>query len=302
MATPPSLTDAEKKQLQHDSWTAFAPGYSEVAMSSFNELYDHFVTSISPRVSSDTHPTPTRILDVAAASGEPSLSLAKALPHAQIIATDLAEAFIPLGQARADAAGLTNISFQVADGEHLPYEDNSFDVVVCCLGLMFFPDERKGLSEFYRVLKPGGTLAVAVWSNHVNFFAVAGKVASEIAPPTPGAPPQITSLAMRFGDAKGLIQDIGAAGFLDIDHHQLDLTLHVPNSAEEGWFEKLWKLPFPVKTAVAKAEAEGRRDALAEAKLALVEGFRQVGMLDEATGDLRGKGNICHFILASKNE
>jgi ubiquinone/menaquinone biosynthesis C-methylase UbiE len=48
------------------------------------------------------------------------------------------------------------------DGQALPYPDNSLDAVICQLGLMFFTDPARGLSEFYRVLRNGGWAAVSV--------------------------------------------------------------------------------------------------------------------------------------------
>lgn len=78
-----------------------------------------------------------RILDVASASGEPALTLAAALPQAQLVSTDLAHAFLELGKARAAHAGLTNVCFETADAEDLHrYADASFDAVTCSLGLM----------------------------------------------------------------------------------------------------------------------------------------------------------------------
>ncbi len=57
----------------------------------------------------------------------------------------------------------SNIEWQKAPAENLPFEDNSFEKVVSQFGLMFFEDRAKALKEMTRVLKPEGVLAVAVW-------------------------------------------------------------------------------------------------------------------------------------------
>jgi SAM-dependent methyltransferase len=60
------------------------------------------------------------------------------------------------------ATGSPNTSVVVADGQSLSFNDGSFDAVLCSLGLMFFPDPARGLSEFHRVLRSGGRAAVSV--------------------------------------------------------------------------------------------------------------------------------------------
>lgn len=72
-----------------------------------------------------------------ACSGEPAVTLAAALPHAQVVSTDIAAPFQELGRARAAKAGLGNVCFESADAEDLhKYADASFDAVTCSLGLM----------------------------------------------------------------------------------------------------------------------------------------------------------------------
>ena len=240
------------------------------------------------------------MLDVAAASGEPSISLAKALPHASIIATDIAETYLPLGQARAEAAGISNVKFEAADGENLSqFPDATFDAVTCSLGLMFFPNEKKGLSEFYRVLKPGGILAVTVWSENVPFFQTAAEIAKQIAPPSDSAPPPAVSVAMRFGDAQGLVQDLEEAGFKGICHEKMNVTFRLAGVDDEGWFGQLWKTPFPLKPSVMAAIAAGNSNAKEDAKELLEASFREKGFITPE-GAIAAPGNICHFIIASK--
>jgi ubiquinone/menaquinone biosynthesis C-methylase UbiE len=60
------------------------------------------------------------------------------------------------------------VEWQQGTAESLPYPDRAFDDVVCQFGLMFFADRRRALREMLRVLRPGGTLAIAVWDSLEN--------------------------------------------------------------------------------------------------------------------------------------
>jgi SAM-dependent methyltransferase len=64
----------------------------------------------------------------------------------------------------ASAADTGNLDWRTGDATSLPFEDASFDVVLCQQGVQFFPDRLQGLREMRRVLRPGGRLAFTVWS------------------------------------------------------------------------------------------------------------------------------------------
>jgi ubiquinone/menaquinone biosynthesis C-methylase UbiE len=102
-----------------------------------------------------------RILDVATGTGlaaEVALGIVGAAGH--VTATDISEQMTQ--RARERLSNATNVSIRVEDGQALGLPDNSFDAVLCSLGLMFFPDPARGLAEFFRVLRPGGYAAVSV--------------------------------------------------------------------------------------------------------------------------------------------
>lgn len=103
-----------------------------------------------------------RVLDVAAGSG--ALALAAAQRGAEVLATDFAPGMVKLLQDKAAAAGHTQLRAAVMDGQHLDLDDASFDRAFSVLGLMFFPDRKKGFAELARVLVPGGRAAVVAWS------------------------------------------------------------------------------------------------------------------------------------------
>jgi ubiquinone/menaquinone biosynthesis C-methylase UbiE len=101
------------------------------------------------------------VLDVACGSGNLAIPAAKA--GASVTGVDIAENSIEAAKRRAADAGL-EIKFEVGDAEALPYEDNSFDVVMTMFGAMFAPRPDVVADELVRVCKPGGTIAMANWT------------------------------------------------------------------------------------------------------------------------------------------
>ena len=87
-------------------------------------------------------------------------ALATVGPSGHVTAADISPHMVE--QARKRLANASNVSFGVEDGQALSFPDTSFDTVLCSLGLMFFPDPARGLSEFHRVLRTGGRAAVSV--------------------------------------------------------------------------------------------------------------------------------------------
>jgi SAM-dependent methyltransferase len=99
-----------------------------------------------------------RVLDVATATGlAAAAARARAGPAGRLLGADLS---LPMLVRARDRLGSTPVLG--ADGQALPFRPASFDVVLCHLGLSFFPSPDRGLAEFHRVLRPGGRLAVSV--------------------------------------------------------------------------------------------------------------------------------------------
>lgn len=97
-----------------------------------------------------------RVLDVATGGGHTAFALA---PHAaEVVALDLTPPMLEVAQKEANARHLHNILFVEGDAQAIPYEDGSFDVVACRKAAHHFPNVRRGVSEWARVLKSGGTL------------------------------------------------------------------------------------------------------------------------------------------------
>jgi arsenite methyltransferase len=102
-----------------------------------------------------------RLLDIAAGKGDSAL-LAARERRCIVIGVDYGEtAIIEAGRAAAAAGLADRASFLVGDAEALPFEDQSFDAVLCECSLCTFPDKRGAVAEVRRVLRPDGRVAIA---------------------------------------------------------------------------------------------------------------------------------------------
>ena len=135
-----------------------------------------------------------RILDVAAGAGEPAVSAAERVgPGGYVLATDISEGIVELALQVARERGLKQIETCAMDGEKLDLPDASFDVVLCRLGLMYMPHPVTALCEWRRVLRPGGRVAVAVFStpDRNSWGALPASIIrkrAQLPPPVPGQP------------------------------------------------------------------------------------------------------------------
>jgi len=101
------------------------------------------------------------VLDVAAGNG--NVALAAARRWCDVTATDYVPALLDRARERAGAERLA-IRFQEADAEALPFDDESFDVVVSTFGVMFTPDQDRAAAELLRVCRRGGKIGLANWT------------------------------------------------------------------------------------------------------------------------------------------
>jgi SAM-dependent methyltransferase len=153
-----------------------------------------------------------RVLELACGTGRVTRRLREALPgSARLVATDLNEPMLDYARTVVPDRGIT---WQPADAEALPFDDETFDVVVCQFGLMFLPDKAQGLREARRVLVPGGVLIASVWEPVADHpYARAIQLALEEL--FPAAPPTFLAVPHGYHDPDRIRSDFEAAGWDD---------------------------------------------------------------------------------------
>jgi ubiquinone/menaquinone biosynthesis C-methylase UbiE len=105
-----------------------------------------------------------RVLDLCCGAGASALPAARAVgPGGQVLGVDLAAPLLELARARAAGEGLANVEFRLCDATRTQLPCGSFDAVVCVFGVFFVRDMTAFAAEMWRLVRPGGVLAVTTW-------------------------------------------------------------------------------------------------------------------------------------------
>jgi SAM-dependent methyltransferase len=154
---------------------------------------------------------PLRVLEVAAGTGVVTRALDAALPpEATIVATDLNPAMLAEGAARGTQRP---VEWRPADAMALPFEDASFDAVVCQFGAMFFPAKPRAYAEARRVLRAGGVFAFNAW-DRIEDNEFADEVTRAVAVLFPADPPRFLARTPHgYHDRDAIARDLAQGGF-----------------------------------------------------------------------------------------
>ena len=171
-------------------------------------IFDPYARDLASRVVSLA---PSAVLEIAAGTGAVTRHLAAQLStDTSIVATDLNQTMlnhaIRVGTSRP-------VTWHQADAMSLPFADNTFDVVVCQFGSMFFPDKAVAFAEARRVLRPGGTFLFSVW-DRIEDNEFADCVTEAMVPLFPSDPPRfLARLPHGYYDQVVIDRALVDAGF-----------------------------------------------------------------------------------------
>jgi ubiquinone/menaquinone biosynthesis C-methylase UbiE len=215
------------KANERRAWDLCAENYDRCLTPAFTPIAKKVVSLVQPS-------SGQRILDVATGSGLAALLAARLVgPQGRVVGVDLSETMVALAQNRASSQGLENAEFFAMDAEDLDLPPNSFDAVICALGLMLFPQPERALSEMHKVLKVGGSVAVAVFGRGSR---VALRALMEPFIPLMPPPPQRGPSIFGYGRSEVLEDALEAAGFSDVTTEQ---CTHLLTFSE---VERVWEM------------------------------------------------------------
>jgi ubiquinone/menaquinone biosynthesis C-methylase UbiE len=180
-----------------------------------------------------------RVLDLAAGTGGQTLVAARRVGSTgSVLATDISSNTLAFAAENAQNAGLNNVQTRVMDAENLELEDQTFDAVICRLGLMYLPDQAKALLGIYQVLKPGGKLTSIVFTSVEKnaFFSLPVAIIrrrAQLPPPLPGQPGPFSL------GGSGIIERLyQQAGFRAVQTQVVSAPLRLASAAECVRFER----------------------------------------------------------------
>lgn len=235
---------------QKNSWDHFSGGWKK-----WDKVTMHFLGPVGNAIIDHLGASGnSQVLDIAAGTGEPGLSIARHLSDGgKVVLTDLSSKMLQVGIEKAAAADITNVEFREADASALPFADNSMDAVSCRFGFMFFPDMQQAANEMARVLKPGGRIAVAVWAGPEQNYWVTCMMQNikkriEVPAPEPDAPGMFR--CARPGHMTDLFT---AAGLQETTERSVPNALDVADGAE--YWNMMTEVAAPFVAALRGVDA-----------------------------------------------
>jgi SAM-dependent methyltransferase len=203
-----------------------------------------------------------RVLDVAAGSGEPSLTAARVVgAEGNLVATDISPEMLAFGRERAAAAGIDNVEFVEADASSLQFPPESFDAALSRWGIIFEPEAEAAAARIRGFLKPGARMAISSWGPPERTPMIALPMRTVMArfnvtPPAPGTP---GPLSRPTREAIGGLLEGG--GFSDVEVEELEVEYEWASVDEFTRFTS--DISRPINALLDQHPPEVREETLA---------------------------------------
>ncbi len=270
-----TIDPAEFRDAQHQQWDKASVGWKK-----HSDFIDNAASHISERlVELAGVAAGSRVLDVAAGYGEPSLTAARVVgSHGKVVASDISAEMLAYGRERAQAQGLENIDFVQSDAISLDFPAGSFEAAVSRWGIIFDPDGEGAAARVRSFLAPGSRMAISSWGppERVPMLALAmGTVIQRLglSPPPPGTP---GPLSRPTPEAIGGLLEGG--GFSDVQVEEAEVTMRYESGEQYTMFVR--EIAPPVTALMADQPPEVQDETWAAITAAAEERAGSDGTLE----------------------
>jgi ubiquinone/menaquinone biosynthesis C-methylase UbiE len=229
---------------------------------------------------------PGAVLEVAAGSGVVTRAVAPVLgPQTRYVVTDLNQPM--LERAASMQHDPAQIEWRPADAADLPFVDNTFDLVLCQFGVMFFPDRLKAYAEAHRVLRPGGRFIFSMW-DRIERNEFADEVTTALARVFPDDPPSFLPRTPHgHYDPATYQAELGAAGF---DRASVDAVDEISVASDPAIPAIAYCQGTPLRNEIEAMNPPGLEEATALATEAIRARF----------GEFDVQGRIRGFVITAR--
>jgi len=201
-----------------------------------------------------------RVLDVACGTGTAThIAAMRVRPMGSVAGLDIDPGMIEVARTKPLPADAAQVTWHCEDALRMPFQDGSFDAVLCLQGLQFFPDRVAGLRETRRVLSAAGRLAASVWRaiEHCK-----GHDALAMVLQRHGIDAQAARRPFSLGDAEELVGSTRQAGFGTVEVQAITKLMRFPSP--QAFVEHLAAGAPSTRHALSKVPDTQRQELIAE--------------------------------------
>ena len=232
-----------------------------------------------------------RVLDVACGTGVVARLAAKAMGTGRVLGLDINSGMLAVARSRPLDSAAPTIEWLEASVLDMPIADQSFDLVLCQLGLQFFPDRARALQEIERLLVSNGRLALSVFTA-IEHTPMANALVQALDRHLGADASTVKRSEHSLCDASDLHRLVAGAGFRDIRIQPVTQIIKFPSARE---YARLQLAATP-QASLLKSMNAAQRDALIDAITADLSA--SLGSASNAAG--LASPQEAHVLLARK--